>query len=56
MQIQPNLFFDGCCEEARECFRQALGAEVTMLQRYKDAAEARRLFAALGQAARCRGH
>jgi PhnB protein len=36
MQVQPYLFFDGRCEEAFECYRQALGAEVTMLMRYKD--------------------
>lgn len=37
MLIQPYLFFDGRCEEAIEFYRQALGAEVTMLLRYKDA-------------------
>ena len=36
MQIQPYLFFDGRCEEALEFYRKALGAEVTMLMRYKD--------------------
>jgi PhnB protein len=36
MQIQPYLFFDGRCEEAAEFYRRALGAEVTMLLRYKD--------------------
>jgi PhnB protein len=36
MQIQPYLFFDGRCEEAVEFYRTALGAEVTMLMRYKD--------------------
>lgn len=36
MQIQPYLFFDGRCEEALEYYRTALGAEVTMLMRYKD--------------------
>ena len=39
MQIQPYLFFDGRCEEALEFYRQALGAEVTMLLRYKDGPE-----------------
>src|SRR4051794_37810167 len=37
MQVQPYLFFDGRCEEAIEFYRNALGAEVTMLMRYKDA-------------------
>ena len=39
MQIQPYLFFDGRCEEAIEFYRQALGAEVTMLMRVKDSPE-----------------
>ena len=36
MQIQPYLFFEGRCDEAVEFYRAALGAEVTMLMRYKD--------------------
>lgn len=36
MQVQPYLFFDGRCEEAVEFYRQALGAEVTMLMRFAD--------------------
>jgi PhnB protein len=36
MRVQPYLFFEGRCEEAVEFYRQALGAEVTMLMRYKD--------------------
>lgn len=36
MPIQPYIFFDGRCEEAVEYYRQTLGAEVTMLMRYKD--------------------
>ena len=36
MQVQPYLFFDGRCEEAVEFYRKALGAEVTMLVRFKD--------------------
>lgn len=39
MLIQPYLFFDGRCEEAIEFYRHALGAEVTMLMRYKDSPE-----------------
>jgi len=35
-QVQPYLFFDGRCEEAAEFYRRALGAEVTMLMRFKD--------------------
>ena len=36
MQVQPYLFFDGRCEEAVEFYRRALGAEVTMLMRFRD--------------------
>jgi len=36
MQLQPYLFFEGRCEEAIEFYRSALGAEVTMLMRFKD--------------------
>jgi PhnB protein len=36
MQVQPYLFFDGRCEEAVEFYRRALGAEVTMLMRFKE--------------------
>jgi PhnB protein len=39
MQIQPYLFFDGKCEEAIAFYRSALGAEVTMLMRFKDSPE-----------------
>jgi PhnB protein len=37
VQLQPYLFFDGRCEEAIEFYRDKLGAEVTMLMRFKDA-------------------
>jgi PhnB protein len=39
MQVQPYLNFDGRCEEAVEFYRSALGAEVTMLMRFKDSPE-----------------
>ena len=39
MQIQPYLFFEGRCDEAIAFYRAALGAEVTMLMRYKDSPE-----------------
>jgi len=39
MQIQPYLFFDGRCEEALAFYRDALGAETTMLMRFKDSPE-----------------
>lgn len=39
MQVQPYLFFDGRCEDAVEFYRKVLGAEVTMLMRFKDSPE-----------------
>ncbi len=36
MQVQAYLFFDGRCEEAVEFYRSKLGAQVTMLMRFKD--------------------
>ena len=37
MSIQPYLTFGGRCQEAVEFYRDALGAEVQMLMRFKDA-------------------
>ena len=34
--LQPYLSFDGRCEEAIEFYRSALGAEVTMLMRFRE--------------------
>ena len=39
MQVQPYLFFDGCCEDALAFYSQALGAQVTTLMRYQDSPE-----------------
>lgn len=39
MKVQPYLFFDGRCEEALEFYKKAIGAEVGMLMRVKDAPE-----------------
>ena len=36
MQIEPYLFFEGRCEEALDFYKNALGAETTMLMRFKD--------------------
>jgi PhnB protein len=36
MQVQPYLSFEGRCEAAVEFYRKALGAEVTMLMRFKE--------------------
>lgn len=35
-RVEPYLFFNGRCAEAIEFYRLALGAEVTMLMRFKD--------------------
>ena len=40
MIVQPYLFFEGRCEEAATFYQSALGAEVTMLMRYKDSPDA----------------
>jgi PhnB protein len=39
MLVQPYLSFDGRCEEAIEFYREALGAETTMLMRFKESPE-----------------
>ncbi|HWA45636.1 MAG TPA: VOC family protein [Hypericibacter adhaerens] len=39
MLVQPYLFFDGRCEEALEFYKRAIGADVTMLMRYKESPE-----------------
>jgi PhnB protein len=36
MALQPYLSFDGKCEEALAFYREALGAEVAMMLRWKD--------------------
>jgi PhnB protein len=36
MKVEPYLMFEGRCEEALDFYRSALGAQVTMLMRYKD--------------------
>jgi len=37
MPIQPYLTFNGRCEEAIDFYRKALGAEVQMMLRFKEA-------------------
>ncbi len=37
MQVQPYLFFDGKCDEALEFYKTAVGANPTMVMRFKDA-------------------
>jgi PhnB protein len=38
--VQPYLFFGGRCEEALEFYRNAVGAQVDFLMRYKESPEA----------------
>ncbi len=40
MQVQAYLFFPGCCEAAIGFYREALGAELEMLMRYRDSPDA----------------
>ena len=37
MNVQPYLFFDGHCDEALTFYKKAIGADVKMLMRFKDA-------------------
>ena len=37
MQVQPYLNFNGRCEEALEFYKKAVGAQVQMLMRFKEA-------------------
>lgn len=37
MHVQPYLFFDGRCDEAIEFYKNAVGAKVSTLMRFKDA-------------------
>jgi PhnB protein len=39
MPVTPYLFFDGRCEEAIEFYKEALGAEVEMMMRFKESPE-----------------
>ncbi|MDO3377319.1 VOC family protein [Geoalkalibacter halelectricus] len=39
MQLESYLFFEGCCDEALAFYREALGAEVTFLMRYRESPE-----------------
>jgi PhnB protein len=36
MRVEPYLYFNGRCEEAVEFYRRAVGAEITVLARFKD--------------------
>jgi PhnB protein len=39
MHVEPYLFFEGCCEEALEFYRRAIGAEIQSVQRFGDSPE-----------------
>jgi PhnB protein len=36
MDVQPYLFFNGRCEEALDFYKKKLGAEVSMMMRFKE--------------------
>ncbi len=36
MQVQPYLFFNGCCEEAIEFYKKAVDAKVDRLMRFNE--------------------
>jgi len=36
MLVQPYLFFNGRCEEALDFYKATLGAQVTMMMRFKE--------------------
>ena len=37
MQVEPYLNFDGRCEEALDFYKNAIGATIKMLMRFKEA-------------------
>jgi PhnB protein len=39
MKIEPYLFFNGRCDEALAFYKQAIGAEVQFLMRFKESPE-----------------
>ena len=45
MHVQPYLNFDGRCEEALDFYKQAIGAKVGMLLRFKDAPDPSMMYA-----------
>ena len=47
--IEPFLFFDGCCEEAVNFYRKAIGAEIISLMRYQDSPEPDTVPAGFGE-------
>ena len=55
MHVQPYLFFDGRCDEALEFYKKTLGAEPTMLMRFKDAPDQSHDLARLRRTKSCMG-
>ena len=39
MRVEPYLFFNGRAEEAIEFYKRAVGAQITVLMRYKESPE-----------------
>jgi len=40
MRVEPYLYFDGRCDQAIEFYGRAVGAEITVILRFKDAPDA----------------
>lgn len=36
MQINPYLLFDGCCEEAFNCYAELLGGQIVAMLKHRD--------------------
>jgi len=39
MNVEPYLYFDGCCEEALNFYRDAIGAKINAMLRFSDSPE-----------------
>ena len=49
MKLQPYVYFDGRAEEAIEFYRKAIGAELVMLMRFKQAPEQSMISPGIGE-------
>jgi len=49
VKLQPYVYFDGRAEEAIEFYRKAIGAELVMLMRFKQAPEQSMISPGIGE-------
>jgi PhnB protein len=49
MQVQPYLSFEGRCEEAINFYKTAIGAEVIMMMRFKEAPDQSMMTPGIGE-------